>query len=64
MGSPAGMRDANMGVEDLGQVRLALLDKLLELGDFADLLEGKDFILLVPIDCQAGGVVSSVLEAR
>jgi hypothetical protein len=49
-------------VKDLGHVGLLLLDELLQLGDLANLLEGKDLVLLVAIDGNTGGVVAAVLE--
>lgn len=45
------------------RVWLLLLDQLLQLSDLADLLEGKDLILLVAIDGETGGVVAAVFEA-
>jgi hypothetical protein len=62
VGGPAGVGDTGVGVEDLGEVGLGLLDELLELGDLANLLEGEDLVLLVAVDSQAGGIVATVLE--
>lgn len=50
VGGPAGVCDAGVGVESLCQVGLRGLDALLELGDLADFLEGKDLALLVAVD--------------
>lgn len=62
VGGPASVCDTDVGVEDLGEVGLALINKLPQLGDLAYLLEGKDFLLLVAIDGKTGRVVPSVLE--
>jgi hypothetical protein len=49
-------------VKDLCEVGLLLLDELLQLGDLANLLVGKDLVLLVAIDGDTGGVVAAVFE--
>jgi hypothetical protein len=49
-------------VKDLGHVGRLGLDELLQLGDLANLLEGKDLVLLVAIDGNTGGVVATVFE--
>lgn len=54
VGGPASVCDTDVGVEDLGEVGLALINKLPQLGDLAYLLEGKDFLLLVAIDGKTG----------
>ena len=54
VGGPAGMRNAGVVVEDLGEVWLLLLDESLELGDLADLLECEYLFLLVAVDCETG----------
>lgn len=61
VGSPSCVCDAGVRVEDLGLVELVLLDQLLEGGDLADLLDGKDLVLLVAVDGEAGRVVAAVL---
>jgi hypothetical protein len=63
VGGPTGVGNASVRVEDLGRIGLGLLDQLLQLGHLANLLEGKDFILLVTIDGETGGIVATVLEA-
>ena len=63
MRGPAGMRNSNVGVEDLGKIRLPLFDQLLELCNLADFLESEDFILLVSIDGQTGRVIATVFES-
>ena len=62
MGSPPGVCDTGVRVKDLGEVGLGLLNQSLELGNLADLLEGKDLLLLVAIDGKTGRVVTTVLE--
>lgn len=64
VGSPSGVGDTGMRVEDLCEIGLLLLDELPQLGDLADLLEGKDLVLLVSIDGQTCRVVATVFEAR
>jgi hypothetical protein len=49
-------------VKDLCKIGLLLLDELLQLGDLANLLEGKDLVFLVTIDGNTGGVVATVFE--
>lgn len=61
---PSGVCDAGVGVEDLGQVRLGLLDERLQLSDLANLLERQDFTLLVTVYRETGRVVATVLESR
>jgi hypothetical protein len=60
VGGPSGVCNARVGVEDLGQVGLLVVDELLERGDLADLLEGEDLVLLVAVDCQTRRVVATV----
>jgi len=62
VGGPSGVCNTGVVVKDLGHVGLLLLDELLQLGDLANLLEGKDLVLLVAIDGNTGGVVAAVLE--
>lgn len=49
---PSGVCNAGMCVKDLGHVWRLCCDELLELCDLAHLLECKDLISLVTIDCQ------------
>jgi hypothetical protein len=51
-----------MGIEDFGHVWFGFCDEFLQLGHLAHLLERKDFILLVSIDCKAGRVISSIFQ--
>lgn len=64
VGGPSGVRNASVAVKDLVHIRLVALDQLPQLGDLADLLEGVDFVPLVAIDGETGGVVATVLETR
>lgn len=64
MGGPSSMRNASMGVEHLGHVRVLFFDKLLELGDLTDLFECENFILLVTIHSQTCRVVASIFQTR
>jgi hypothetical protein len=52
VGSPTSVGNTAMCVKDLCEIGLLLLDELLQLGDLADLLEGKDFVSLVSVDGQ------------
>jgi hypothetical protein len=59
---PASVSDAAMRVEHLCEVKFGLVDKLLQLGHLADLLEGEHLILLVAIDGKTSRVVPAILE--
>lgn len=48
--SPSGVSDTGMGIKDLGVIGLRFSDERLELGDLANFLEGKDFVLLITIN--------------
>ena len=61
MGGPSSVRNTGVRVEDFGQVEVLLLDELLQRGDLANLLDGKDLVLLVTVDGKAGRVVAAVL---
>jgi len=63
MGGPSGVCNTCVRIEDLGHVWLLLVDELPQLGDLANLLERKDFILLVSIYRKTGRVISSVFES-
>jgi len=49
-----------MCVEDFGEVRLALLDQLLELDDLANLFVCVNLVSLVSIDSQACRVIATI----
>jgi hypothetical protein len=51
-------------VKDLCEIQVGLVDELLQLGNFAHLLEGENLVLLVAIDCEAGRVVAAVFKTR
>ena len=63
MSSPSGVCDTCVRIEDLGKIWLLILDELLELCNLADLLESKDFVLLVSIYSQTSRVVATVFES-
>ncbi len=63
MGSPSGVRNTCVGIEDFCEIWLLVLDELLQLCNLANLLERKHFILLVTVNGEACGVVSSILES-
>ena len=52
-----------MGIEYLCEVWFLVLDKLLQLCHLANLLKGKDFILLVTIHSETCRVVSSIFQS-
>ena len=60
---PSCVCDTSVRVKDLGQIRLFLLDELLELGNLANLFECKHFIFLVSIDSEASRVLKGVSKA-
>lgn len=62
VGSPPGVSDSGVRIENLVEIRLRLLNELLQLGNFANLFESKDFIFLITVHSQTGRVVPSVLK--
>lgn len=52
VGGPTSVCDTNVGIEDLCEVWLLLLDELLELCDLANFLECENLVSLVSVDCQ------------
>lgn len=62
VGSPASVSDAAVGIENLFKIEVLAVDKLLQLGNLAHLLEGKHLVLLVAIDGKTSRVVTTVLE--
>ena len=62
VGSPSGMCDAGMRIEDLCHVHIGFLDEFSEFDNLAHLFECKDLIPLVAVDCETSGVVTSVFE--
>jgi hypothetical protein len=59
---PPSVSNTGMGSERNIRVGLQLLDQLLQLCNFADLFERKDFVLLVAIDSHARGIITTVFE--
>jgi hypothetical protein len=59
---PSCVCNTSVRIKDLSQVGLLILDQLLQLGNFADLLEGKDLVLLVTIYSQTSRVIATVFE--
>jgi hypothetical protein len=49
-----------MRIEDLVHVDFRLCNELLQFGDLSHLLESKDFILLVTVNGQTCGVITTV----
>lgn len=62
VGCPTGVSNSGVGDKCAVHVWLLLLDQSLEFGNLANLLEGKDLILLVSVDGDTGRVVTSILE--
>ena len=50
MCSPSSVCNASVRIENLGQIWVLLFDKLLELGDLANLFESENFILFITIN--------------
>lgn len=61
VGGPSSVSNACVGVEDLVQVIVCLVDQLPQRRDLADLLDCVHLVLLIAIDGQSGGVVAAVL---
>jgi hypothetical protein len=61
---PSCVCNTGVRVEDLGHIWLLGRNKLLQLDDLANLLEGKDLVLLVSINSQTCGVIATVFESR
>ena len=63
VGGPSSVCNTGVGVEDLGEIWLFCCNEFLQLYDLADLLECKDFVLLVAINSQPCGIVATVFES-
>jgi len=61
MGSPAGVGNGDLAVENFGLVHFGLLDELFKPGYLSHLLEEEDLIGVVTVDTDACAVVSAVL---
>ena len=57
------MCNAGVRVKDFVHVDTRLCHEFPEFGHLAHLFECEDLILLVTVNCEAGGVVTSVFEA-
>jgi hypothetical protein len=55
--------NTGVGIEDLLEIRLLLLNKCFQLGHLANLLECEHLILLVAVYCKTGRVVATVFES-
>lgn len=64
VGSPACVSNTGVRLKSLGQVRLAFIDKLLQLRNLADFFVGSHFFLLVAVNGKSGRVITTVLESR
>lgn len=47
---PSCVRDACMRIENLGEIRLLVLDQLLQFGNLSDFLEGENLVLFIAIN--------------
>lgn len=56
---PSGMRNASMGIENLGQVWLRLGDQFFELGHFAHLFKREDLVFGVAVNGKTCRVIST-----
>lgn len=64
VGSPACVSNTSMRLKSLGQVRLALINELLQFCNLSNLFVGSHFLLLVAVNGKPGRVITSVLESR
>jgi hypothetical protein len=60
VGSPSSVSNTGVRVEDLVEVEVLLLNKLLQGSHLADLLDSEDLILLVTVDGETSRVVATV----
>jgi len=58
--SPSSVSNGGVGVEDLVQVEVGLVDQLLQGGNLADLLDRIHLVLLVAVNGKTGGVIATV----
>jgi hypothetical protein len=56
------MSNSGVRVKNLAHIKGSLVDKLLQLGHLAHLLEGENLLLLVTINSETGRVISAVFE--
>lgn len=63
MGSPSCVSDSGVRNECVIKINAALLDQLPQLDDLANLLVSVDLVLLIAVNGDTGGIVSTVLES-
>lgn len=63
VGSPASVRDRDLGEEGLGGVDVGLSNALAKAGDLSDLLEEEHLSGLVAVNADARGIVAAVFLA-
>lgn len=63
VGGPSGVCNTSVRIEDLGKIWLLSCNELLQLDHLANLLECKNFILLVTVYRKTGRVIATVFEA-
>ena len=63
MSCPSGVCNTGVGIEDLCEIWLLVLDELLQLCNLANFLERKYFILLITIHGETCRIVSSIFES-
>jgi hypothetical protein len=52
--------NTSVALESLGKIDFAVVNQFSELDNLSNFFEGKNFPLLVSIDTQAGGIISTV----
>ena len=57
---PSSVSNSCVGIEDLVEVEVGLVDELLERDDLADLLDCEHLVLLVTVNSETGGIVAAV----
>jgi len=63
VGGPPGVCNTAMRLEAGIEIRLGLVDQLLQLCNFSDFLVGQHVALLVTIYSHSGGIIATVFEA-
>ena len=64
VGGPSRVSNTAVCVKGFAHIKARLGHQLPEFGHLAHLFECEDLILLVAVDCETGGVVTSVFKAR
>jgi hypothetical protein len=57
---PSGVCDTSMAFKGLLEINVCSINHLPKLGNFANFLEGQNLALLVSIDTQTGGIISTI----